>query len=87
VEGVWGNREVPSAPKIALAETAPRHRGDERLAIGHLVVPRQRDAAHQVRVRCEQTVLCPKSDRKPVHAALAPDAGYLQDVRALSHAY
>src|SRR5919106_2850210 len=68
-----------------LAEAASRHCRDERLPIGHLIVPGQRDAAHQVRVRRDQALVFPKSEREPVDATLAADTRHVHRVGVLGH--
>jgi hypothetical protein len=52
------------------------------LAIGLLVVPRERDHAHQVRVRALEAIMTLKGDRKPVDAPLAADAA---DLKCFTH--
>ena len=65
---------------LELAEPGLRHRRDERIARGLLVVPGERDLPHQVRVRALETVVAAQRRGEPVDAPLAADARDVQGV-------
>src|SRR5262245_55047453 len=60
-----------------LAEAGLRHRIEEGLARGRLVVPAERDLAHEVRVRKLEALVPAQRAGEPVDAALTADAADL----------
>src|SRR4051812_11835002 len=60
-----------------LAEPGVRHRREQFLTRGSLVIPGKRDLAHEVRVRGLEALVPAERAGKPVDAALAADAAHL----------
>src|SRR3954470_3148666 len=68
--------------RFELAGAALGHRGQDRLAIGLLVVPLQQHLAHQVRVRELEALVAAQRAREAADAALAADAADLDRLGA-----
>src|SRR5512133_2499257 len=61
------------------------HRGQDRVAVGSLVVPLELDLTHQVRVREPEPLVAPQRSGEPADAALAADAADLDRLGSGRH--
>ena len=79
-------RNARSLNRLGGTESAPGHRGEEVVSRRLLVVPGERDLAHQVRVGLLEPGLVPQRRGEPADAALAANAGHLNGLGLDGHA-
>ena len=75
----------PALDRFELPEAGPGHRGQDRLAVGLLVVPLELHLAHQVRVRELEALVPAQRAGEAADAALAADAADLDRLGASGH--